>query len=73
MSAYDEVQEDTLPLAKIDENQSGPSRWYSEWLSYLEKPTVEPPVACSNFEAYKFIYSNVLNELISNKLLPMQK
>ena len=53
----------------IDENQPGPSRRHSEWLSHLEKPTVEPPVvACSNFEGYKFIYSNVLNELISNTL-----
>ena len=57
--AYAEVQED-------NENQPGSSRRYSEWLSHLDKPTVEPPVACSNLEGYKFIYSNVLNELISN-------
>ena len=50
--AYDEVQEDTLPSKdkKIDENQPGPFRRRSERLSRLEKPTVEPPVACSNLE-----------------------
>ena len=67
--AYAEVQEDTFATGKdknIDENQPGSSRRYSEWLSHLDKPTVEPPVACSNLEGYKFIYSNVLNELISN-------
>ena len=66
--AYDEVQEDTLPSKdkKIDKNQSGPSRRRSERLSHLEKPTVAPPAACSNLKRCKFIYSNVLNELISN-------
>ena len=50
MLAYDEVQENTLPSKDqmIDENQPGPSRRRSERLSYLEKPTVEPPVACVN-------------------------
>ena len=48
------------------ENQPGSSQRRSERLSHLEKPTVEPLVACSNLEGYKFIYSNVLNELISN-------
>ena len=64
--AYDEMQEDTLPCKnkKIDENQPGPSQRRSEIL----QSTVEPPVACSNLERYKFIYSNVLNELISNTL-----
>ena len=67
--AYAEVQEDTFTTGKdksTDENQPGSSRRHSEWLSHLDKPTVEPPVACSNLEGYKFIYSNVLNELISN-------
>ena len=64
------MQEDTLPSKdkKIDENQPGPSPRQSERLCHLEKPAVEPPVACSNLEGYKFIYSNVLNELISNTL-----
>ena len=63
--AYDEVQEDTLASKdkKIDGNQPGPSRRRSERLSHLEKTTVEPPVACSNLEEYKLIYS--MNELMS--------
>ena len=68
-SAYAEVQEDTFTTGKdknTDENQPGSSRRHSEWSSHLDKPTVEPPVACSNLEGYKFIYWNVLNELISN-------
>ena len=66
--SYDEVQEDTLPSKdkNIDKNQPSPSRRCSECLSKLEKPTVEPPVACSNLEAYRFICSNALNEIISN-------
>ena len=39
-----------------------------QYLSHLEKATVEPAVACSNLEGNKFIYSNVLNELICNTL-----
>ena len=35
-----------------------------QYLSQLEKP----PVACSNLEGNKFIYSNVVNELICNTL-----
>ena len=68
--AYDEVQKDNLPSKdkKIDENQPGPSRRRSERLSYMEEPTVEPPVGCSNLDGYKFIYWNVLNELISKRL-----
>ena len=64
------MQEYTLPSKdkKIDENQPGPSRIQSERLYHLEKPAVDPPVACSNLEGYKFIYSNVLNELIFNTL-----
>ena len=66
--APDEVQGDTLPRKdkKIDENQPGSSRRRSEHLSHLEKPKVEPPVACSDLEGCKFIYSNVLHELISD-------
>ena len=66
--APDEVQRATLPRKdkKIDENQPGRSRRRNEHLSHLEKPKVEPPVACSDLEGYKFIYSNVL--LISNTL-----
>ena len=52
----------------VDENQPSLSLRHSEWLSDLEKPTVEPYVSCSKLEGYKFIHSNVLNELISNKL-----
>ena len=50
--APDEVQGDTLPRKdkKIDENQPGSSRRRSEHLSHLEKPKVEPPVACSDLE-----------------------
>ena len=68
--APDEVQGDTLPSKdkNIDENQPGPSRRRSEQLSHLEKPKVEPPVACSDLEGYEFIYSNVLHELISDTL-----
>ena len=68
--AYDEVQEFTLPSKdkKVDENQPDPSRRCSERLSHLEKPIVKPLVGCSNLEGYKFIYSHVLIELVSNTL-----
>ena len=65
---YDEVQEDALPSTykKIDVNQPGSLvadtvNGYLTW-----RNIVEPPAACSNLEGYKFIYSNVLNKLISN-------
>ena len=42
------MQEDTLPSKdkKIDENQPGPCRQRSKHLCHLEKPTLEPRVAC---------------------------
>ena len=68
---YDEVQEDALPSTykKIDVNQPGSLvddtvNGYLTW-----RNIVEPPAACSNLEGYKFIYSNVLNKLISNTLI----
>ena len=55
------MQGDTSPSRdkKIDENLPGPSQRRSE---------VDPPVACSNLEGQKFIYSYVSNERTCNTL-----